>query len=652
MNAKRISVLFVLLTLGLSAKNILLNDWRLAAFLNTDSNSIQVTPQANSLQLKIIKEVKDPGENVPKGIFSIYQALPPCDHNGILELTFEARCLSKRPFYLLIAVGASPGRCPPGTSETAKLGEDWKNYQISLPLTGINTNSIFEFIWEGVMVKGDTLEIRNITLQEDESNSTAHFYIQNPVNLELDSSFSGAITGAIFPLRSQEKGDYSIKVMNELAPDNAIIQVSGNLARPFTTFEIDASKITDKGKYILDLQITSTSGKVTSEKSNLWKTNDNTNRTYIKNNTYYLKGSPHIPIGLFHAGLWNMDRANEISVKLGGSAHSYAALYEDIADRGFNCVHSVLKPDGSDLDVFAKAAAMHNLKILPTIHTDISIVFPENLLGWYGGDEASSGAAQQLAREIYLIAKNREPKSCIFAANYITDITETMKRSGCFADVILFDRYVIRTKNQDFSEYAEDCKKIGQLISQSPHFVFGCTPQAFIYNGPEPTFEQVKLQIYLAMIHGAKAFLYYSYNEDYDHRTDFTERKYEFPEIPAGMSKNKSRKNWFLPESFIWDKIGELNKEISALEKFIINNGEKVQITVSATPAQFAVKKVEGVVYLIIANPKAEEIQPIFKTQKTYNFRGLFDDSNVSVSHSGTTIPLKSYEVKVLVADE
>lgn len=83
-----------------------------------------------------------------------------------------------------------------------------------------------------------------------------------------------------------------------------------------------------------------------------------------------------------------------------------------------------------------------------------------------------------------------------------------------------------------------------------PELVFGYVPQAFVYNGPEPTPAQLRLQIYLAIINNVRAFVYYSYNEDYDHRTDFTARKGEFPELPDGMTKIRNGKTGGLWTAF------------------------------------------------------------------------------------------------------
>ena len=111
-----------------------------------------------------------------------------------------------------------------------------------MPLSGLNNKSVIEFIWEGVMKKGDKIEIRNIRLVEDESKSSARFSIQRPVNLVLDPANPlQRFSGEIYPLRSQVGGSYVMKIADASNAEKTLMKVSGKLSASAVPWSIDAS---------------------------------------------------------------------------------------------------------------------------------------------------------------------------------------------------------------------------------------------------------------------------------------------------------------------------------------------------------------------------------------------------------------------------
>lgn len=644
---------FVMVAIAGHAESMLNDQWKQTAFVGAIPTHLQVTPAPGSLTLKILTDPVRNGAQEAGRIFSVYQPLPECDRNGELKLTFEARRQTRKPCYLIIVVGSSPGNCPPCAHEVRHLTDQWQTFTVPLPLPGIKENSIFEFIWEGLQYKNDTIEIRNIALVEDESNAVTQCYIKTPGSLRLTPGTGDqTIGGVLLPLRSQENGSWKLRVFDEFDADKPVLQSSGKLVRPETSWQVDAGTLPE-GKYKLCFDLTDSNGKsVAPIVRMVQKTADADTKGFVRNNTLYIDNRPVVPIGIYHAGLWNIDRVNEIRAKLGQPPVDYDSAYRDLAAHGFDTVHSVSRPDGSDIATFAAAAGKHGLKVIPELrHPEkYSGASVDNLIGWYGLDEASSGGAHKKGRELYAKLKALDPYTPIFAANYCMDIAGLGRDKGLLFDVLLFDHYVIREKDTDFAELSREMKQLGTDIRKDSNLVFGYVPQSFIFNGPEPSPEQLRVQIYLGVINGVRAFMYYSYNEDYDHRTDFTERKPQYPALPDGMSKNPQRKNWWIADSLLWDSVGQLNSEIRALNDFILNDGENLRIAASNSQIDFAARKVNGKNYFIAVNLTAKPVRATFRAGASFEFRGMFDpELKCSFKRGSNTLEFAPYEVKVLI---
>lgn len=629
----------------------LLNDrWNKAAFIGSIPDALEVKTAPQALSMLVKSDV--PKGAHPKRIYSVWQELPACDMNGVLLLKFEARQTASQQFYLICVAGSSPGNCPPCTHSVIYPTDIWKEFEVQMPLAGLKSKSVIEFIWEGTMKKGDRIEIRNIRLTEDESRASAGFSIQRPVNLVLNPVDPvQKLSGEIYPLRSQTGGSYVMKIASASNAEKTIISVSGKLNTAEVPWSVDVSCLPE-GKYLLHLEIMTPAGKKLEPIVRyVWKSSLKNAVFTIKNNTVHKNGKPFIPIGIYHAGMWNIDRANEISRKVGSQTVTYDEAYADITAHGFNAIHTATKPDSSDINTVADVLANHGLMLIPEIRDGRNFTIPRNLMGWYGADEASNGLAQKQGRKIYADVKNFKVNYPVYAANYIKTITSNILKNGCMFDVLLFDHYVIRSAQTDFTELGQEMQSLKKDIAKVPELVFGYVPQAFVFNGPEPTPAQLRLQIYLAIINNVRAFVYYSYNEDYDHRTDFTARKNEFPELPDGMSKNPNRKNWWIVDSVLWDEAGKLNKEINSLSDFILNDGTPLGIACSAPGVQFAAKEVQSRKYLIVVNLKPESVNALFSFPAAMKFKGMFGTPNLDVKGGDHVLRFAPYEVKVFIEE-
>ena len=312
------------------AQNLLSDCWNKAAFIGSVPEALEVKTAPQALSMLVKSDV--PKEAPPKRIYSLWQELPPCDMNGVLLLKFEARQTASQQFYLICVAGASPGNCPPNTHSVIYPTDIWKEFEVQMPLSGLNNKSVIEFIWEGVMKKGDKIEIRNIRLVEDESKSSARFSIQRPVNLVLDPANPlQRFSGEIYPLRSQVGGSYVMKIADASNAEKTLMKVSGKLSASAVPWSIDASGFPE-GEYLLSLEIVSQEGKKVGPLTrNVWKSALSDAVFTIRNNTVYKNGKPFIPIGIYHAGMWNIDRANEISRKVGSRIVTYDEAYADVS---------------------------------------------------------------------------------------------------------------------------------------------------------------------------------------------------------------------------------------------------------------------------------------------------------------------------------
>ena len=630
----------------IQAQSLLDDHWNKAAFIGSVPDALEVKTGPGALRMLVTADV--PKGAPQKRIYSLWQPLPPCDRNGVLLLKFEARQTASKQFYLICVAGSSPGNCPPCTHSVVYPTDIWKEFEVQMPLSGLKDKSVIEFIWEGVMQKGDRIEIRNIHLLEDDSRSAARFNILRPLNLVLDPANPvQKFSGTIFPLRSQIGGSYVMKAAEVSKPDETLAEVSEKLNASTVPWEMDVSGLPE-GNYLLTLDIVRPDGKKVKPITRHLRKSSLKNAVFtISRNTVHKNGKPFIPIGIYHAGMWNIDRANEISRRVGSRIMTYDEAYADIAAHGFNAVHTATKPDSSDINSVAEMLDRHGLMLIPEIREGRNFTIPHNLMGWYGADEASSGLAQQQGRKIYADVKNFKVNYPVYAANYVATIITDLLKQGSMFDVLLFDHYVIRSAKTDFTELAREMQNLKKEIAQVPELVFGYVPQAFVYNGPEPTPAQLRLQIYLAIINGVRAFVYYSYNEDYDHRTDFTARKNEFPELPDGMTKNPRRKNWWIVDSILWDEIGKLNQEINALSDFILNDGTLLNIRSSEPHISFISRNVNGRCYFIAVNLKPEGVDASFHFPSAMKFKGMFGMENLDVKQGENTLHFAPYETKV-----
>jgi hypothetical protein len=117
------------------------------------------------------------------------------------------------------------------------------------------------------------------------------------------------------------------------------------------------------------------------------------------------------------------------------------------------------------------------------------------------------------------------------------------------------------------------------------------------------------------------------------------------------MSGNTRRKHWFLPESKLWDKIGELNTELLALKDAILLGREDDSIFISTERVRCSVKKTTDKIYFIAVNPFATKETLTYKIKDSnLAFSPLFNADPLAGDEG--TITMDKYEVGVWEAEK
>jgi hypothetical protein len=128
----------------------------------------------------------------------------------------------------------------------------------------------------------------------------------------------------------------------------------------------------------------------------------------------------------------------------------------------------------------------------------------------------------------------------------------------------------------------------------------------------QPTFEQARCMVYLALIHGAKGIFWYSMHDP----------------------------GWNLTETPLWKRFKEINDEIKELSMPVIL-GTKVQgIKWIASPLQGLCLRHEGKLFLLLANPGKDGIETMIE---------LPMEIKNAMARSGTKVDVKGNSIKLRI---
>ena len=317
----------------------------------------------------------------------------------------------------------------------------------------------------------------------------------------------------------------------------------------------------------------------------------------------YRNGKPFMVIGLYHAGDPTIDVVNSQNAKgVSDKKLTRKEMFGSLKERGFNAVQFGFWTASKE---FYQEAADYDLMVLSESTVELDKVFQlreqPNVLGWYNFDEPSHGEAR-VAGLIYNAYKRIDPYHPVMTAFYRKPAGYNKHR---LVDIALADKYCIRNPRSSLAEvtnYVQQCRDV--LLESDPTTCVMVVPQLFTVDGYsdkawpgfEPTYRQIRCNVYAGIAGGAKGVFYYAY---YTHEW-----------LDTGMAKNPKRKHWFLPESNLWSSISELNAELYSIKDVILLSkhweGPKLESSGKAVFRSLILPN--GRRYLLVVNPEADKI--------------------------------------------
>ena len=327
---------------------------------------------------------------------------------------------------------------------------------------------------------------------------------------------------------------------------------------------------------------------------NIYKHPYRENAVLIRDGVPYVNGEPFMIIGIYHASDPVIDRINNENAK--GAAEgkiTRKVMFQEIKNRGFNTVHYSWGPGPKE---FYEEAASSGLMVVPENRESLANVpllrDQVSLFGWYAIDEPSPFIVEK-CEKLYDAYKRTDPYHPVMTAFMSAALGYGDHR---LVDIALPDLYPIsgpQSSVANTAAYVRNCREI--LLRNDPTTCVIVVPQLFtadnyLWRGFEPTYDQVRAQVYTAITAGAKGVLYYAY--------------YTHEKLENGMSLNPKRKHWYLPESRLWNSIGRLNAELQGLKDVILFGEECSEFSTALRPPVLSrAVSLNNQLYLFLVNP-------------------------------------------------
>lgn len=215
----------------------------------------------------------------------------------------------------------------------------------------------------------------------------------------------------------------------------------------------------------------------------------------------------------------------------------------EIHQQGFNTVLYAVKP--SDLDTLQR----HGLMTVPYATEDfLAVKNHPSILAWYLADEPEGhGQTPEQMRSEHDRIRSIDPDHPVGLCHFLWSALEKYKDAS---DYVMSDVYPVTAhRDQPVTPLAAHIDELHRIHGKA----FPVWPAIQVFGGPEtdggkwaePTPVEVRCMTYLALAHGAKAMLYFSY----------------WPKLPR-----------------TWAEVGKLTREIHRLTPFLVAPGEDVPV--------------------------------------------------------------------------
>ncbi|MBN2456173.1 MAG: hypothetical protein JXB29_06535 [Sedimentisphaerales bacterium] len=364
------------------------------------------------------------------------------------------------------------------------------------------------------------------------------------------------------------------------------------------------------------------------------------NSVLIRNGVPYYKGEPFLMLGLYHTSDPVIDIINTDNKKgVSSDRLTRDEMLKSVKERGFNTVHYSWYAGNKE---FYQAAAEYGLMVVPESRKELGNVAKladqPNVFSWYALDEPDK-SMKLTCTTLYDVYKQTEPYHPVMTAFSSRDPAAEFGNSR-MVDIAVPDPYFIKGPDSDLSKITDRVESCKKMLNYDPTTCVFIAPQLFTttegWNGFEPTYDQVRSQVYTAIIAGARGVFYYSY--------------YTHEPLTEGMPKNPKRKYWFLPESNLWNSIANLNSELMSLKNAIllgkVCKGLEIK---SDTKALAKALMLNDNVYLFAVNPTNEPQKDILFNcpAEWVKPAKLISDEMLEPGADGYRFSLKGYGVAV-----
>lgn len=582
--------------------------WQLAVFHDRPRPDVSVVIEDGRPVCQLTFAVSN-----PVYCLSLWQAAPPLDTDGEYVARFSCQATGTGTGDMSVALSGGPGcalPCARGWHRPPRNGR-WHDVEVRLSGRGLQRDgTVLELCFNNGYEAGDRIRLADLRLAFEPAPPLAVMCTDPPSGVVFTDLRSRTLTGAVRVTKPYEGWPVRVSLYEGEATDKALAVRDLTAAYPRTSWQFDLAP-RPTGRYLVTATLLNRDGATTGEATvTAWFLDPSPTTARVVDGRVLLGPDPVVLLGTYHVADWAMDAVNAESRRIGAPLLTRPTMLDGVAKQGFG---TFLYTNGIPPEDFLADCDRRGLRPLaamagvgrewggaPIIEQVPRVADDPRILGWGGCDEPGIQNMPK-AVQVYRDLKSVSPRKLVVTSFNHPSPLLALEGETPPADLILMDIYTISRPDADLSRVGEAVRQAVGYARAHPGLAVGVAPQAFIYvGGPEPTPQQLRAQLYLGLVNGARAFFPYAYHEDWG--KPFA----DVPGQPDGMSMNPKRQRWWLPDSRMWLAIPGLFAEIRALKPAVLaDEAEQPVVATHPTPVQLSTRTAAGNSYLIAVNPLA-----------------------------------------------
>jgi hypothetical protein len=341
--------------------------------------------------------------------------------------------------------------------------------------------------------------------------------------------------------------------------------------------------------------------------------------TYLTDDgTLIHNGHSFFPIGLYHVGDYALKQLKQNSPEFNWDLD---ILMQHVKEHGFNTVHTMLIPDKRYIEL----ADRHGLKVISEFKPNLcggpeeltklrkSVEQLRNInciIAWYLIDEPAAKFSKEL-HKAYKTVKDVDSRPVMVTIHN----PAYFKQLSVGLDIFAPDPYPLIEKGDKAISTVTDWLHEANKAASKPIWL---VPQCFAADGRwrEPTPDELRNMVYQGLVGGAKGIIYYAFTSG----EPYTRHGSKF-------------KQWFLPESNLWQSVKELNQEIASLTPVLLSPKCLGNTSVGDSAICFLEKHYNGKTYILAVNIMREKTKAHFDCGVNCSFRVLFEDRAITAAN-------------------